>query len=195
MLVADALRALAPFSLVAGLPWFQSIQRAIVRSNRRRPGHGAANDGQLAAQVHCFATASSAAVQRGAAQQLSLLDGPVAQSSVYTSGADTSCMDTPRVDSPADGAPVQRPIDRIRLPRKPAARRRLSAAAQSHTRPFLSVQRCSAQAANDAPIKMYWAQPASLHRQKGMRWAMSGSMADICAELERLERLEHLHAV
>ncbi|MGE8493269.1 MULTISPECIES: hypothetical protein [Comamonas] len=195
MLVADALRALAPFSLVAGLPWFQSIQRAIVRSNRRRPGHGAANDGQLAAQVHCFATASSAAVQRGAAQQLSLLDGPVAQSSVDTSGADTSCMDTPRVDSPADGAPVQRPIDRIRLPRKPAARRRLSAAAQSHTRPFLSVQRCSAQAANDAPIKMYWAQPASLHRQKGMRWAMSGSMADICAELERLERLEHLHAV
>lgn len=181
MLVADALRALAPFSLVAGLPWFQSIQRAIVRSNRRRPGHGAANDGQLAAQVHCFATASSAAVQRGAAQQLSLLDGQ----GLNISG----------VDSPADEAPAQRPIDRIRLPRKPAARRRLSVGAQSHTRPFLSVQRCSAQAANDAPIKMYWAQPASLHRQKGMRWAMSGSMADICAELERLERLEHLHAV
>ena len=40
MLVADALRALAPFSLIAGLPWFQSIQRAIVRSNRRRPGIG-----------------------------------------------------------------------------------------------------------------------------------------------------------
>lgn len=185
MLVADALRALAPFSLVAGLPWFQSIQRAIVRSSRRRPGHGAANDGQLAAQVHCFATASCVAAQRdvaqrGAAQQLSLLDGPSAQ---------------PGMNSPADDAPVQRPIDRIRLPRKPAARRRLSVGTQSHTRPFLSVQRCSAQAANDAPIKMYWAQPASLHRQKGMRWAMSGSMADICAELERLERLEHLHAV
>lgn len=196
MLVADALRALAPFSLVAGLPWFQSIQRAIVRSNRRRPGHGAANDGQLAAQVHCFATASSAAVQRGTAQQLSLLDGQgLNMSGVDTSSVDTSGMEKPHADSPADEAPAQRPIDRIRLPRKPAARRRLSAAAQSHTRPFLSVQRCSAQAANDAPIKMYWAQPASLHRQKGMRWAMSGSMADICAELERLERLEHLHAV
>lgn len=180
MLVADALRALAPFSLVAGLPWFQSIQRAIVRSSRRRPGHGAANDGQLAAQVHCFAAASSAAAQRGAVQQLSLLDGPSIP---------------PGVDGPAEETPAQRPIDRIRLPRKPAARRRLSVGAPSHTRPFLSVQRCSAQAANDAPVKMYWAQPSSLHRQKGMRWAMSGSMADICAELERLERLEHLHAV
>ncbi|GAB2828196.1 hypothetical protein GCM10027276_33900 [Comamonas piscis] len=181
MLVADALRALAPFSLVAGLPWFQSIQRAIVRGSRRRQaGHAAANDGQHAAQVHCFVAASSAAAQRGDAQQLSLLDGPV-----MAAGSDT----------PSDEPPAQRPIDRIRLPRKPAARRRLSAGVQSPTRPFLSVQRCSAQAANDAPIKMYWAQPASLHRQKGMRWAMSGSMADICAELERLERLEHLHAV
>jgi hypothetical protein len=180
MLVADALRALAPFSLVAGLPWFQSIQRAIVRGSRRRqPGHGAANDGQHAAQVHCFVAASSAAAQRGTAQQLSLLD-----SAAMAAGS----------DAPAEEAPAQRPIDRIRLPRKPAARRR-SVGAQSQARPFLSVQRCSAQAANDAPIKMYWAQPASLHRQKGMRWAMSGSMADICAELERLERLEHLHAV
>lgn len=184
MLVADALRALAPFSLVAGLPWFQSIMHAAVRgSRRRRPGPAAANDGQLAARVHCFATASSAAAQRGAAQQLSLLDSPA---------------DNPATSAASDGAdepPVQRPIDRIRLPRKPAARRRLSVAAQSQGRPFLSVQRCSAQAANDAAVKMYWAQPASLHRQKGMRWAMSGSMADICAELERLERLEHLHAV
>lgn len=181
MLVAEALRALAPFSLVAGLPWFQSIKHAAVRGSRRRQhSHGAANDSQLAAQVHCFVAASSAASQRGAGQQLSLLEG-----TTLPSGTDT----------PQGEPPVQRPIDRIRLPRKPATRRRTPPAAQAQARPFLSVQRCSAQAANDAPIKMYWAQPASLHRQRGMRWAMSGSMADICAELERLERLEHLHAV
>lgn len=181
MLVAEALRALAPFSLVAGLPWFQSIKHAAVRGSRRRQhSQGAANDGQLGAQVHCFVAASSAAAQRGAGQQLSLLESTALPSGTV---------------APQDEPPVQRPIDRIRLPRKPATRRRTPPAAQAQTRPFLSVQRCSARAANDAPIKMYWALPASLHRQRGMRWAMSGSMADICAELERLERLEHLHAV
>ena len=42
-------------------------------------------------------------------------------------------------------------------------------------------------------IKRYWAKPDSLQRERGMRWAMTGTMADICAELERLERLERQH--
>lgn len=173
MLVAAALRALAPFSLVAGSPIFHMVSRTLstLPVRRGRKAHrGAANDGQHAAQVHCFLSASSAA-QRSTTGQMSLLD-------------ETD-------EKPAD--PVERPIDRIRLPRKPASRRRTTTAAATASRAFLSVQRCSAQAANDASIKRYWAKPGSLQRERGMRWAMTGTMADICAELERLERLEHQH--
>ena len=189
MLIAEALRALAPFSLVAGRPLFQMVSRSM-HPNAARRGRsvrsmppvqsGAANDGQHAAQVHCFASASSAA-QRTDARQLSLLDSePTA---------------TPADPLPPE--PAQRPIDRIRVPRKPATRRRAPAAAATAATVapsvFVPVQRCSAQAANDASIKMYWAKPASLQRERGMRWAMTGTMADIFAELERLERLEHQH--
>lgn len=59
----------------------------------------------------------------------------------------------------------------------------------------MAVQRCSAQAANDGAIKRYWPKPSMLPRERGMRWAMAGSMADIFAELERLERLERQHAI
>ena len=175
MLVAAALRALAPFSLVAGSPLFHMVSRTITSlpARRSRKAHSrAANDSQHGAQVHCFAAASSASTaQRSTSGQLSLLDATD--------------------EKPAD--PVERPIDRIRLPRKPASRRRTTTAAATASRAFLSVQRCSAQAANDASIKMYWAKPASLQRERGMRWAMTGTMADIFAELERLERLEHQH--
>ncbi|MFE1574097.1 hypothetical protein [Comamonas odontotermitis] len=177
MLVAAALRALAPFSLVAGSPIFHMVSRTLstLPVRRGRKAHrGAANDGQHAAQVHCFLSASSAA-QRSTTGQMSLLDAP---------------DDKPV--APVQG-PVDRPIDRIRLPRKPASRRRTQTTAEAASDIFLSVQRCSAQAANDASIKRYWAKPASLQRERGMRWAMTGSMADICAELERLERLERQH--
>ena len=189
MLIAAALRALAPFSLVAGSPIFHMVSRSTLilppgiataarRSRKATATYSAANDGQHAAQVHCFMSAATA--QRADVGQLSLL-----------AGLDAS------QDAPADGKterPTERPIDRIRLPRKPAVRRRSSvAAAASKPSAFLSVQRCSAQAANDATIKMYWAKPASLQRERGMRWAMTGTMADIFAELERLERLERSH--
>ena len=188
MLIAAALRALAPFSLVAGSPIFHMVSRSTLilppgiatatrRSRKATATYGAANDGQHTAQVHCFMTAATA--QRADVGQLSLLAG-------LDAGQDT----------PADGKterPTERPIDRIRLPRKPAVRRRSTVAATRKPSAFLSVQRCSAQAANDATIKMYWAKPASLQRERGMRWAMTGSMADIFAELERLERLERSH--
>lgn len=178
MLMSAALRALAPFSLVAGQPIVQMLQRATSPGARRsrKTGTGAANDSQHAAQVHCFMTASSAA-PRTASQQLSLLD--------------TDSQAAAQEPAP-EPTPNQRPIDRIRLPRKPATRRRLPAPAAT-PQGFLSVQRCSAQAANDASIKRYWAKPSGLQRERGMRWAMTGSMADICAELERLERLERQH--
>lgn len=176
MLMIAALRALAPFSLVAGQPIFQMIHRAASASTRRgRKASGAANDGQHITRVHCFMSASSAS-PRGQTQQLSLLDGNTAQEAPV----------------PEEPTPAQRPIDRIRLPRKPATRRRTPATTATPL-DFLPVQRCSAQAANDASIKRYWAKPSGLQRQRGMRWAMTGTMADICAELERLERLEHLH--
>ena len=186
MLIAEALRTLAPFSLVAGRPLFEMVSRSM-HPNAARRGRsvrsmppvqsGAANDGQHAAQVHCFASASSAA-QRTDTRQLSLLDSvPIAAPA-----------------DPLPPEPAQRPIDRIRVPRKPATRRRTPAAAATVAPSvFVPVQRCSAQAANDASIKMYWAKPASLQRERGMRWAMTGTMADIFAELERLERLEHQH--
>ncbi|WP_393944017.1 hypothetical protein [Comamonas sp. J-3] len=176
--MSAALRALAPFSLVAGQPIVQMLQRATTLNARRgrKASTGAANDSQHAAQVHCFMAASSAA-PRATSQQLSLLD------------TDSQAAAQEPVQEPE---PSQRPIDRIRLPRKPATRRRLPATAAA-PQSFLSVQRCSAQAANDASIKRYWAKPSSLQRERGMRWAMTGSMADICAELERLERLERQH--
>ena len=181
MLVAAALRTLAPFSLVAGSPIFHMVSRTLstLPGRRGRKAHsGAANDGQHAAQVHCFVSASSA-VQRNTTGQLSLLDA-----------ADEKPADP--VQSPVD-RPIDRPIDRIRLPRKPASRRRTLTAVASTANAFLSVQRCSAQAANDASIKRYWAKPDSLQRERGMRWAMTRTLADICAELERLERLERQH--
>lgn len=185
MLIAAALRALAPFSLVAGSPIFHMVSRPALGAasvsttaarRSRKPSSHAANDGQHASQVHCFMTAATA--QRADVGQLSLLAG-------LDAGQDT----------PTDGKTErpERPIDRIRLPRKPAVRRRSTVAAATKPSAFLSVQRCSAQAANDATIKMYWAKPASLQRERGMRWAMTGSMADIFAELERLERLERSH--
>ncbi len=178
MLMSAALRALAPFSLVAGQPIFQMLQRATSPNARRgrKANTGAANDSQHAAQVHCFVAASCAA-PRASSLQLSLLD------------ADSQAAAQEPAPEPTPG---QRPIDRIRLPRKPATRRRQPATAAAPSG-FLSVQRCSAQAANDASIKRYWAKPSGLQRERGMRWAMTGSMADICAELERLERLERQH--
>lgn len=181
MLITDALRTLAPFSLVAGLPVFHMVQRAITslpgaRRSRKNLA-GAANDGQKQARVHCFASASA---QRSDSQ-LSLLP------------SDNAGTPAPHAsEQPADlpGTPSERPIDRIRRPRKPATRRRTLVAAPG----FVSVQRCRAQAANDASIKRYWAKPQAAQRERGMRWAMSGSMADIFAELERLERLERQHA-
>ena len=186
MLIADALRTLAPFSLVAGEPVFHMVNRlaaALPGARRRKPASGAANDGQKQAQVHCFASASALRTDT----QLSLLteDDSLAQPAHHAG-------DTPGDDA-GDGR-TERPIDRIRRPRKPSTRRR----AANHTAPsptgFLPVQRCRAVAANDASIKRYWAKPNAPERERGMRWAMSGSMADIFAELERLERLERQHA-
>ena len=175
MLIADALRMLAPFSLAAGEPLFHMCSRVAATlpagRGRRKAESGAANDGQKRAQVHCFASAS-AALRAGA--QLSLL------------GDDAT---TPAGDSPSD-TPAERPIDRIRRPRKPSTRRRAAASPVPAAHSFVSVQRCRAVAANDASIKRYWAKPGAAGRERGMRWAMSGSMADVFAELERLERLE-----
>ncbi|MEG0922965.1 MAG: hypothetical protein RSD57_01935 [Comamonas sp.] len=180
MLITDALRTLAPFSLVAGEPVFHMFSRltaALPGLRRSRKGAtGAANDGQKRTQVHCFASAIT--VLR-TDTQLSLLgdDG----------------MATYASDNPAERQ-TERPIDRIRRPRKPSMRRRAAASTAPAATDFVSVQRCRALAANDASIKRYWAKPAAAGRERGMRWAMSGSMADIFAELERLERLERQHA-
>ena len=187
MLITDALRTLAPFSLVAGEPVFHMVSRlaaALPGARRRKPASGAANDGQKQAQVHCFASASALRTD-GQLGQLSLL----AEDNRFAQPAQHS-------DNPGDAGDsrTERPIDRIRRPRKPSTRRR----AANHTAPsptgFLPVQRCRAVAANDASIKRYWAKPNAPERERGMRWAMSGSMADIFAELERLERLERQHA-
>ena len=186
MLIADALRTLAPFSLVAGEPVFHMVSRlaaALPGARRRKTASGAANDGQKQAQVHCFASASALRTDA----QLSLLaeDDSFAQSAHHADGNPG--------DDPNDRR-TERPIDRIRRPRKPSTRRRTANHAAPSTAGFLSVQRCRAVAANDASIKRYWAKPSAPARERGMRWAMSGSMADIFAELERLERLERQHA-
>ena len=188
MLIADALRTLAPFSLVAGEPVFHMVTRLAAalpgaRRNRKAIISGAANDGQKRAQVHCFASAS--ALRTDAQMSLLAEDDSVAQSA-------HNADDTPG-DAPGEHR-NERPIDRIRRPRKPSTRRRAANDAAAVAISFLPVQRCRAVAANDASIKRYWAKPNAPERERGMRWAMSGSMADIFAELERLERLERQHA-
>ena len=87
------------------------------------------------------------------------------------------------------GEPVFHMVSRLAAA-LPGARRRAASHAAPSTAGFLPVQRCRAVAANDASIKRYWAKPGAAGRERGMRWAMSGSMADVFAELERLERLE-----
>lgn len=202
MLIAAALRALAPFSLIAGKPVFHMLGLSLANKPQTEPSTPrrsrkatalaaalASNDGQHAARVHCFMQASTqAASLRSSAQQLSLLDDSQSINSNQSTIADAaSAVDATEV--------LDRPLNRIRLPRKPALRRRTTAARSTTTSPTcLPVQRCSAQAANDATIKMYWAKPKPVQRQRGMRWAMSGTMADIFAELERLERLERTQA-
>lgn len=188
MLITDALRTLAPFSLVAGEPVFHMVSRlaaALPGARRsRKTTSGAANDGQKQAQVHCFASASALRTD-GQLGQLSLL----AEDNHFAQPAQHS-------DNPGDAGDsrTERPIDRIRRPRKPSTRRRTTGSAAATATSFLPVQRCRAVAANDASIKRYWAKPNAPERERGMRWAMTGSMADIFAELERLERLERQHA-
>ncbi len=205
MLIADALRALAPFSLVAGMPTFAMFSASLPTARRsRKANSGAANDGQVQAQVRRFSTTSGAAAEAAAALpsallQLSLLADGAADNAATT--ATPGQIPAPTQDAAAPDA--RRPIDLIRRPRKVSNRRRSvdQPAAPSTPLPctmpgaFMAVQRCSAQAANDGAIKRYWPKPSMLPRERGMRWAMAGSMADIFAELERLERLERQHAI
>ena len=115
MLITDALRTLAPFSLVAGEPVFHMVSRlaaALPGARRcRKATSGAANDGQKQAQVHCFASASALRTDG----QLSLL----AEDNSFAQPAQHS-------DNPGDAGDsrTERPIDRIRSPRKPSTRRR-----------------------------------------------------------------------
>ena len=187
MLIAAALRALAPFSLVAGSPIFHMLSGSTsISSTPRPPRQPAANDGQVSATVHCFMAASTTI--RHQLHQRSLLAG----TDLHRITAHPTCP-APST-GPSQAPSMERPIDRIRRPRRRASRRRVATAlAMSARTPTVCVpvQRCRAQAANEAAIKMYWAKPSSVERPRGMCWAMSGSMADICAELDRLVRLAH----
>lgn len=107
----------------------------------------------------------------------------------HPTGEQLSLLDAP---APTDAA---RPLELIRRPR-PASqrpRRQLSAARIEATASSLAspVQQHSAAAANDASIKMFWGH-AGQRAGRPTGWAIAGRMADVCAELERLERLERV---
>ena len=92
-------------------------------------------------------------------------------------------------------SPAVRPLELIRRPRPASQRPRRQqrtariAAALSHL--ASPVQQHSAAAANDASIKMFWGHAAP-RAGRPIGWAIAGRMADVCAELERLERLERV---
>ncbi|MGE8321101.1 MAG: hypothetical protein ACN6O3_20300 [Comamonas sp.] len=180
MLIADALRALVPHARTSLA--FTAFTTA--SAPNAGPLHSA-NDAGLAlpaaraanpaspepAQPH-VAWHRSAIVhqQAGSGEQLSLLDAPAAGGQA-------------------------RPLELIRRPRpaSPRSQRQARGARVQTTMSNLAspVQRHSAAAANDASIKMFWG-PAGQRAGRSTGWAIAGRMADVCAELERLERLEHV---
>lgn len=163
MLIADALRALVPLARP-----FTAFTASGALSGALPTAFPSANDERLA-PTHAAWHRRAVVHRQSTGEQLSLLDAPASAAA--------------------------RPLELIRRPRaaSPSPRRqprgaRMETAASGLASP---VQRHSAAAANDASIKMFWGH-ASPRADRPSGWAIAGRMADVCAELERLERLERV---
>lgn len=171
MSIADALRALAPLAR----PFTTFTTSAACRAV------SCANDGQPASSP-----SDKLPHPHAAWHQSCVVHQPVAHQPAH--GQQLSLLDTP-----ADITSAARPLELIRRQRS-ASRRPRSQTHSPYIQATLSnlaspVQQCSSAAANDALVKTLSA-PAVSRADRPNGWVIAGRMADVYAELTRLEQLE-----